>query len=193
MPGDIVFIYCGALYKEKRWDFLIDAVDAIVAKGYKVKLLIVGGGPDEYLVKKAAETRPYILLTGPQFNAEKAAFFRIAHLFLLPGAMGLAILDSFAFGKPIVTTSYEYHGPEIEYLINHVNGIITDNDLDSYIGAIIDLINDPDKLIRMSENAVAEIEKYSNEVMVDNFIQGVKQIIAGRGTKNDDRPKNVKE
>jgi L-malate glycosyltransferase len=36
---------------------------------------------------------------------------------LMPGLVGLAVLDAFADGIPRVTTVIEYHSPEIEYLV----------------------------------------------------------------------------
>ena len=179
--NEIVLIYCGALYREKRLEFIIASVDKVVEKGYKIKLVIVGGGPDEYVVKEAALSRRYILLTGPKFGREKAMYFKLSNLFLLPGAMGLAILDSFAFATPIITTKYAYHGPEIEYLKNDINGIITENDLTYYTEAIIDLLTNSKKLETLSKNCVTEIKKYSNEIMVDNFVKGIMEI---RGLRN---------
>jgi L-malate glycosyltransferase len=177
MQNDLVLIYCGALYKEKRLDFLINTVDSVNKKGLNVKLLILGGGPDEKIIKDAILSRPYLFFIGPKFGREKAKFFKLASIFLLPGAMGLAILDSFAFATPIITTEYKFHGPEIEYLKNGINGIIAPNDLTSYTNAVIDLLSNPNKLALIKENCLNEINNYSNEKMVKNFIEGIEKSI----------------
>ena len=42
---------------------------------------------------------------------------------LLPGAVGLGVLDSFAFDVPLVTVDLPYHGPEIDYVRDGENGV----------------------------------------------------------------------
>ncbi len=172
--GEKLLIYCGALYKKKRLDLLIETADRLVAAGHKLKLAIVGGGADEEIIRNAVLTRPYIIFSGPLFGREKAMIFKLSCLFLIPGAIGLAVLDSFAFETPIVTTNYKYHGVEFEYLVDGLNGVVTDNDLISYVEGISDLLNDKDKLDRITLNCRSEIEKYSNENMVHNFAEGIK-------------------
>ncbi len=180
---ETILIYCGALYKEKRIDFLIETIDEIVKRTKKVKLVVLGGGQDENIIKEAALTRPYLIYVGPKFGYEKAKFFKLSSLFLLPGAMGLAILDSFAFETPIVTTKYPFHGPELEYLIPGKNGIITENKISCYIDSVVDLLKDKAKIREITENCIKEIERYSNERMVDNFTDGIKKLIAMRKKK----------
>ncbi|PST84761.1 group 1 glycosyl transferase [Pedobacter yulinensis] len=173
MPGETVFIYCGALYKEKRLDFLISVGDSLARDGYKFKLLIVGGGPQEDEVKKAAETRDWLICTGPKFGKDKVGYFKIADLFLMPGAIGLAILDAFALETPMITTSYEFHGPEFEYLKDEMNGMITDNNLTDYISCIKKLLDAPSQVERLKDGCRESRSLYTVEQMVQNFAEGV--------------------
>jgi glycosyltransferase involved in cell wall biosynthesis len=172
-----ILIYCGAIYKEKRLDFMMEATDKLLERGHKFKLLIVGGGPDEEIIKESARSRSYIVFTGPLFGREKALMFKLSNVFLLPGAMGLAILDSFAFETPIVTTKYDFHGPEFEYLVDGYNGVVTENNLEDYINKVSDLLSDRPKLQQMISNCKSEYNNYSNEIMVSNFIDGIKKFI----------------
>lgn len=174
---ETILIYCGSLYKEKRLGFLIDTADKLIERGHNFKLLVVGGGPDEYIIKEAALTRPYIVFTGPLFGRKKALMFKLSSIFLLPGAMGLAILDSFAFETPIVTTKYDFHGPEFEYLVDGYNGIVTENDLMHFTNGISDMLSNKSKLQQIISNCKSEYKKYSIEIMVDNFTNRVKNFI----------------
>ena len=61
----------------------------------------------------------------------------MAAMQFMPGAVGLGILDSFALQTPMVTTTQNFHGPEIEYLENGKNGIITEDNIETYTNAII--------------------------------------------------------
>ena len=47
----------------------------------------------------------------------------ISDVFLLPGKVGLAILDAFA----VLTTRLDIHCPEIEYLEEDRNVLVTDH------------------------------------------------------------------
>lgn len=174
--GEKVLIYCGRLYKQKRMSFLIEAADKLIASGHSFKLFIIGAGADERVVKAAAATRPWLIAMGPQFGRQKALFFKLADIFLLPGAMGLAVLDSFALETPIVTTKYPYHGPEYEYLIDGYNGIVTNDNMEDYVKAVSDLMNDDERLNLLKRNCVLSGTQYSIENMAVNFVGGIKKI-----------------
>jgi glycosyltransferase involved in cell wall biosynthesis len=172
-----ILIYCGAFYKEKRLDFLLNAADNLIKHGHNFKLIMIGEGPDKHLIKSAMISRPWLVYTGPIYNREKASFFKLADIFLIPGAIGLAVLDSFAFETPIVTTNYKFHGPEFEYLKDGYNGVISKDDLKHYSDAVSDLLHDNSKLQKLKKNCKSEIDKYSIETMIDNFVDGVRSAL----------------
>lgn len=168
-----VLIYCGALYKEKRLDFLIETCDRLFALGYAFKLIILGGGPLNPYVSEQAQKRPWMRMTGPKFGREKALYFKLSSLFLMPGAIGLAILDAFAFSTPMITTDYEFHGPEFEYLLNGYNGIVSNNTIEDYLEALLSLLNQPEKIHQLKMNCEASAKIYTVENMADNFVAGI--------------------
>ena len=47
---------------------------------------------------------------------KKIRYFDLAHFQLMPGPVGLHIVESFAMLKPLATTNLKTHGPEIAYL-----------------------------------------------------------------------------
>jgi glycosyltransferase involved in cell wall biosynthesis len=172
-----VFIYCGALTKEKNIDFLVAAVDHLHNSGYAFKLLIIGNGPEADYVKKMVTQKNWIIYTGSKFGREKALHFRLADLFLLPGAMGLAILDSFAFETPMVTINYPHHGPEFEYIINNENAMVTNASVEDYSIAVADLISHDEKLEAIKRCSASMIHKYNIENMVHNFTEGIEMAL----------------
>jgi glycosyltransferase involved in cell wall biosynthesis len=91
----------------------------------------------------------------------------------MPGLVGLAILDSFAMQTPAVTTDFPYHSPEIEYLENEVNGIITHNTLHSYAQAVISLLQDEEKRKRLAEACKTAASTYTLDQMVSNYAEGI--------------------
>jgi glycosyltransferase involved in cell wall biosynthesis len=171
--NDLVGIYCGSLYKEKRIEFLLEAADKIKNKTLSFKLLIVGGGPDEEIIKNALFNRPWMIWAGAQFGRNKALHFKLADFFLLPGAIGLAVLDSFTFETPIITTNYEFHGPEFEYLEHGHNGIVANNTLEDYVNTTVELISNKERLNLLKKQCKENALDYTVENMVKNFASGI--------------------
>jgi L-malate glycosyltransferase len=170
-------IYCGGIYKEKRIAFLLEACDKIRKKVKDLHVIIIGSGVDSHLVEKAAQSRPWIHYLGPKFGLERARYFKISTLTLMPGLVGLGILDTFAMETPIITTDYPYHSPEIEYLHNGENGIMVKNNLDDYVRAVVETLNDPLQRIRLSAGCYESSLTYTVEQMVKNFSSGVLQAL----------------
>lgn len=173
--GRHVGVFVGGLYPDKRLEFLIDASDLIRAELLDFELLIIGGGQDFPKVLQLAESRPWIRVLGPQFGTAKAELMLLGHVFMMPGLVGLAILDAGAARLPIVTTQFPWHSPEIAYLADGHNGLMVKNwesALD-YAKAVVDLMKDPIRLKAMAEAAEMMSRQFSVEAMAENFARGI--------------------
>jgi glycosyltransferase involved in cell wall biosynthesis len=166
-------LFCGVLHPDKGIGFLLEAAQAIRAKLPRFHLIVMGGGPEEEKVRTMSKKWPWIHGVGPRFGIEKAIFFKLADVFLLPGYVGLAILDSFAAGLPLLTTDIPYHRPEIEYLDPGSNGLMTEHDVEKYAAEIVSLFSNPALLRKLSDGALATARRYSIDTMVENFRVGV--------------------
>jgi len=171
--GDRVGLYCGSLYREKKIPYLINAAKHIGAIEPRFHLLIVGSGIEADVVRRAGEANPRIHFTGPLFGRDKAICFRMAEIFLHPGAMGLGILDSFAAGLPSVTGSEARHGPEIDYLENGVNGLMVSGNEEVFAKAVVDLMRDPARMASMRQGAGDSAARYTVENMVEKMSRGI--------------------
>jgi glycosyltransferase involved in cell wall biosynthesis len=168
-----VGLFCGGMYKEKRLDFLIESCKRIRNEIKNFEMIFIGGGPDSIKISTAAKKYEWIHYLGPLFNEQRVPFFYMSDIFLMPGLVGLAIIDSFAMQTPMITTNFKYHSPEIEYLKNDYNGIMTENDIDAYTKEVINLLSNKNKLDELKINCKKSIEKYSLDHMVENFKEGV--------------------
>ncbi|MCC9135060.1 glycosyltransferase family 4 protein [Pontibacter silvestris] len=173
-----VAIYCGGIYKEKRIDFVIEACDIIKTKIHDFHLIVIGSGADAAIVKEAARSRPWIHYLGPKFDNEKVKYFKISTAFLMPGLVGLAVLDAFALQTPMVTTDFPFHSPEIEYLEHEANGLITKNNLDDYAFNVVSLLLDNDQHSKLVAGCKKAAEKYTLNQMVNNFTEGILRCLA---------------
>jgi len=170
-----VGIFSGGLYAQKRIPFLLDACVEIRKLVPDFEMIVIGKGPDVSLIKHFAHQHAWLHYVGPKDDHAKVPYFSIAKVFLMPGLVGLAVLDSFAFGVPMVTTAYPYHSPEIDYLTHGKTGWICDSWQDpiQYADAIVDLLGDSSRLASMKSACRTEASHYSVKKMSDFFCKGI--------------------
>jgi glycosyltransferase involved in cell wall biosynthesis len=172
-----VGMFCGGMYKEKRLSFLLRACGEIRRSIPEFEMIFVGAGPDSHFVVDASRQFDWIHYVGPKFRAEVVPLMKLAGVFLMPGVVGLGILDAFAMQKPFVTTTYPYHGPEIEYLINGENGIMTDDSPEAFAAGVVDVLSSGDLRSRIQEGCRKAAATYTLEAMVSNFTAGVENAL----------------
>ena len=175
IAGNNICYFSGAMYEEKRIDFLIEACLQIKRIVPDFEMIFMGGGPDEQKVRAAVEQFPWLHYLGPKFDDERAPFMMMSKLLLMPGLVGLVILDALIMEKPTVTTAVPYHSPEIHYLIDQVNGVVV-RDAESptkYATAVAGLLNDTATYERLVAGCRIFKGQYTIENMVENFASGI--------------------
>jgi glycosyltransferase involved in cell wall biosynthesis len=168
-----VGLYLGSLYQEKRIDFLLEAAHRIRAAIPDFQLLVVGAGPQQGMVESAANEHAWILYPGALHGMKKARALAIADLTLNPGLVGLGVLDSFVGGAPMFTTDCGLHSPEVAYLSSGRNGVITADNLDAYVEAVVSTLSDPQALAKLQEGALGMAARYTIENMVTRIANGI--------------------
>lgn len=172
-----VGIFVGSLYADKRLDFLFAVAERIRRTVPDFQLLVVGDGPQRDMVRAWCEARAWASWAGARFGRDKAACLKLADIMLNPGLVGLGILDAFACGIPMLTTDCALHSPEIAYLENGVNGVMTTDDLDAYVQACVGLLGNPDRLGALREGCAASAGEYTVEHMAQRFADGVERCL----------------
>ena len=175
-----VGIYVGGLYPEKRVPFLIDVSNRIRAAVPDFELIVMGGGPDQGVVQAAARERSWIHWTGPVFGDQKVAYAKLGRVLLMPGLVGLAVLDSFALAVPMVTTDLPNHGPEVAYLESGRNGLIVRaaDDAAAYARAVVALLRDDNQRALLVEGCRQDAGRYTIEAMARRFAEGASTALA---------------
>ncbi|NWG38565.1 MAG: glycosyltransferase family 4 protein [Hydrogenophilaceae bacterium] len=172
-----VGVYVGSLYADKRLDFLFDAAEAIRARVPDFHLLIMGEGPESDKVQAWCAAHPWARWVGAKFGRDKVACMSVASIMLNPGALGLAIMDSFVCEVPLLVVSNGNHGPEIAYLENGVNGLMTANDLQDYADACVRLLQNPVELDRLRAGCATSAREYTVENMAQRFAEGIERCL----------------
>jgi len=170
-----VAVYTGGLYAEKRLKFLINSAARIRRALPDFELIVIGKGPDARIVEEAAGRVPWIHYLGAKNDVSKVPYWALSKVLLMPGAVGLVVLDSFALGLPMVTTAVGTHGPEIDYLRDGVNGIIVQNweSAESYASDVVDLLRDEPRRQQLVSACLQDAEKYTVQKMADLFAEGI--------------------
>jgi len=119
-----VILFIGRLVSNKRLDLLLKYHQKLKKKLVGSRLIIIGDGPKAEEVKNFTKADDSICWKGAIINeAEIARYMRQAHLILIPGWSGLSIVHAFCYGKPYATIVGS-HPPEIDYLIDGLNGLL---------------------------------------------------------------------
>jgi glycosyltransferase involved in cell wall biosynthesis len=171
-------IYIGGIDEMKRIPFLISAAELAHSLDPEIRLLIAGSGSCRNLVEQAAAASSCILYLGPVFGAEKALALSASRVMANPGRVGLAAVDSFAAGTPIITTDWPWHAPEFEYLVDGRNSVVTGDSVSDYANALVGLLNNEPLIERLTAECRADASKYSLDVMVERFVNGIERALS---------------
>jgi glycosyltransferase involved in cell wall biosynthesis len=177
-----VGLFLGSLYAEKRLPFLFAAADRIRKFVPDFQLVIGGDGLLRREVREQCARRNWATYLGSVYGADKAVALAAADVFLMPGLVGLAVLDSFAAGLPIATTAVDFHSPEIEYVEDGLNGVVTPDpeDVGAYALAVKRVLSEHEFRHSLQIGCRRSAERYTNEAMVERFTEGVLRAL-GRG------------
>lgn len=173
LQGKNMAVFIGGLYKEKRLTFLCAAADKLRQRLPDFELLIIGDGSLNELIRRFVADRPWARWVGALHGRDKVLHLSLGRIILNPGLVGLNILDSFAFGLPLITTDCGIHSPEISYLRSGHNGIMTADDPLAYADAVERLLTDEPFREMLASNCRADAKRYTLENMVKNFTSGI--------------------
>lgn len=174
LASERVAIYCGGLYAHKRLDFVLESCHAVRARIPDFEMIFIGDGPMQGIIEEAARQHPWIHYVGPRFGDERLPYFALAQLALMPGLVGLAVIDSFVTGVPLVTTEFPYHSPEIAYLRHGENGLIVDDNVAAYADAVAAHLAEPAARQHLVEGCRQSAARYSMENMVMRYAAGIR-------------------
>lgn len=123
-----------------RW-FLKEVFPLVLAREPGTQLTIIGKNPPEDFIASAAQDPHHIQVTG--YVEDLKPYFEASAIMVVPvragGGMRVRILEAFARGMPLVTTTVGLEG------IAAVDGqeVIVRDDAETYARAVVELLNDP--------------------------------------------------
>ena len=170
---DPVAVFCGRLRPTKNLPFLLQAARLIKQRCPRVHLIVIGAGSTKFEPAEGNGEASWIHFMGAKFGRDKAALFSLSDIMLMPGAVGLVIVDAFAAGLPLLSTRLAIHGPEIDYLEENSNGLLCEPNVAAFADMTASLLLDRDRLARLQAGARAAGSRYTIENMAERFRTGI--------------------
>ena len=144
---DIFEILCvGRLTPAKGQHLLIDALERLAQQGRRVRLRLVGSGPDESSLRERAANSEFpecVAFEGADNQDRIRSLYAAADIFCLPSfaeGIPVVLMEAMAMGIPCVST----HINGIPELIrNGIDGlVVAPSDLDALVQALAKLMDD---------------------------------------------------
>lgn len=179
MNSSNVGLFLGTLTSDQRLAFAVEATKRVRTRVPDFHLVIVGSGPDEPVARDAHRQR-FMHYLGPRAGPAKSLCAKLAKLLVMPGRVGLSLLEGFAYGLPLVTTAAAREGGELDHLVSDQNGVLVENanDLDAYAKAIADLLLDEPRRLRLAAaGREATRQRFTIEAMAKGFADGIARAV----------------
>jgi glycosyltransferase involved in cell wall biosynthesis len=158
---EILLVTIGRLVARKANMQLIALMDQL--RDEKAKLLIIGTGPQEHLLKQEALKRRVgdrVLFLGQVTDSEKFRLLQMSNLYVSTSqheGFGLVFLEAMACGIPIVCYN---HGGQTDFLESGTTGYIVPlNDLRGFESCCRALIKDPELRDGMRQENLRRVEE----------------------------------
>lgn len=156
--------FIGGLDSTKRIEFLAQSLDSLWNIDPSVKVLIGGRGPEEYMLENAYQRKQAISF-GYVGREKKAMLLRASKAICMPGRIGLVAVDALVARRPVVTTDWPFHAPEVEYLTEGKSRFTSEDDPYLYATKILETISTPISAANFDYPNISD--------MTDNFASGV--------------------
>jgi glycosyltransferase involved in cell wall biosynthesis len=171
IPFQLLFV--ASLVEDKEPLTAVRIVDQLRLLVPGATLHIVGDGPLRNKCEQAAGSRAWVHYHGAQRGQGLRELALTSDIAIIPGRVGLAVLEMASVGLPVVTLSSALHGTEIVYLKDRVNGLFLDGDIDVAAKALKALLICRPTLECMRNEALSTASKYTVRNMAVNFANGV--------------------
>lgn len=175
-----VLLYAGRLSEEKNLTFLIQSFARLVHSFAKARLMLVGRGVDEALLRKLVKNLQLdeqVVFTGPVSFEDIPHYAAAADLFVFPSqtdTQGLVLIEAMAAGTPVVAVD----APSSRDVLQHGGGILAPAQLDQFADILLHLLTDPARLQALSTRARQVVQQYDIPTAVDRLVAVYQDAIA---------------
>ena len=183
---DFIAIFIGRLAQEKNVVFLLDVMKDLVPKLPKLKLLIVGDGPDYDLYKQIIEKdnlENNVIMTGKVAWEEVPYYYHLSDIFLTAShteTQGLTVIEAMASSVvPICINDESFRNTVIDGL----NGRIFEDEKECK-QIIEELYNDRELTQKLSNQARINSDRFSAKYFAESVLDVYKYAIEHKKSRH---------
>lgn len=168
---DFIYLYLGRLNRDKGILDLVKAFEKVYEQRKDTRLLLVGRDEENILdlVEKHYLYNEAIFYKG--FTKEPEKFMAMADVFCMPSyreGFGSVIIEASACGTPSIGTNIYGLSDAIE---NNYSGLLCNvNDPNDLSDKMLNLVNDPEMLVRFSEYGIARVTKNFDSQKISEYL-----------------------
>lgn len=187
LQDKIVLGFIGSFYAYEGIPLILDALADILESRSNVRLLLVGGGPQEQMIKKKVrqlQLDDYVIFTGRVAHDQVQDYYNQVDIFIYPRlsmrltdlVTPLKPLEAMAQGRLVIASDVGGHK---ELIKNQENGVLfTANDKQALATAVLDLLDSSlswDKMRQAGRLYVEQERNWQNSVA--NYQQVYSQLL----------------
>lgn len=158
---DFVCLFVGRINTLKNILFIVDALKIVKDNNHNFKMLFVGGGNDEHILRdKIEETKltEDVLMCGKVMDRQLMAYiFRRAQLFLFPSVYDASSLVQIEAASQKTPTIFLEGAPTSATVEKDVNGFIIENDVNAFAEKIMQVMDDKEYYERIADGCFRDL------------------------------------
>lgn len=173
--NDFLIGSIGHLYKNKGYEYLINALKLIVDKNLSVKLMIIGEGEERQELENwigQLNLQKNVILLGNIDNAAKLLpIFNVYVCSSVKEGLSYTLIEAMQAGVPIIATKV---GGNSELITDTQNGLLVNSQNSEQIArAILQVMNDTESARKLGEKAR---EKANKEFDLESMVKKTREI-----------------
>ncbi|MBI3649764.1 MAG: glycosyltransferase [Acidobacteria bacterium] len=163
-----IVVIVARLFPEKNHQLLLEAFAEVVGRATKARLLIVGEGVEDANIRAAINRLNLTeCVTMLGVRRDVARLLAASDVFALASdreGLPIAVLEAMAAGMPVVATAVG----DLPMVVKdkETGRIVPAKDAKALAAALLEILNDEKKAIKMGENALQAVEEYSLQTMI---------------------------
>ncbi len=173
--NDVVFVHTGRLSKKNAMD---DVIKALTHFPENYKLLLIGGGEDEQMLKDLAVEvgiRERVIFAGSKPNPELPPYLQASDIFIRPSlseGLGNSFLEAMAAGVPVIATPV---GGIPDFLSDNQTGVFCEPRNPTSIARAICIVGETDLRLHLISQARELVRERYNW---DKLAQSMTRLLA---------------
>ncbi len=173
----IIIAYAGRIIREKGIEVLLDSFSELIKSNNNIVLVIAGDGP-LLLTLKDKYKNPTIFFEGKLNYEDMMSLMNITDIFchpsMYPEGLPTAILEAGIMKCAVIATD---RGGTKEVIISSEYGIIVDENQESLVGALEELLSNPSRVEKLKNNLHKRIKKnFTWKVTASKVSQRLKEM-----------------